>query len=246
MNSQFQKLSIMKNLKTTLLALTLLAGTALLSSCLKNKDNNTGQPISALMVVNGFSGTASADFYLNGVRVNNQPINYAINTAYFNIYPGLRRISATKGGTENILVDQSYSFGSGNYFSVFIAPKSELAADADSAVFVVTKDSLVAPETGKASIRFVNLTPGTHKLDIKVKDAATPLFSNKGFKAVTDFVSVTPNETYILEITETGSSTVKYQLAPFAVQSGKIYTVYSNGLWDGTSASAFGAKVIIH
>lgn len=237
----------MKNLKTYLLAFTLLAGTtALLSSCLKNKDNNTGDPISALMVVNGFTGTASTDFYLNTQRVNDQPINYTVNTGYFNIYPGTRRLTAKKGGTSTTIADVNYTFDGGHYFSVFIAPKSDLQADVDSATFIVSKDSLVAPETGKASIRFVNLTPGAHKLDVTVKDAATPLFSNKGFKAVTEFISVTPNETYILELYETGSSALKYQLAPFAVQAGKIYTVYSSGLWDGTNSTAFGAKFIIH
>lgn len=231
----------MKNLKNYFFALTLVLGATLLSSCLKDNDDNTNQPISALTVVNAYSGSLATDFYLDNQGI--VTINYkGATNNYFNIYPGTRRLRVNKSGTGIILADNSYTFGEGKYFSLFIANKTE--ANADSAVFVVTQDSLVNTPTGKASIRFVNLTPGTRNFDVAIKGSATPLFSNRAFKSATDFVTIDPSANFIVEIREAGTATVKYEIPSFAIAAGNIYTVYTSGLWDGTGATALTANVM--
>lgn len=235
----------MRILKSYPFILTLIFGASLLTACSKI-DNNDNQPISALTVVNAFSGTGSIDFYLDYNRVNVSPWDYKLNTGYFNIYPGARNIKVSNGLNSNeILARTNYNFPEGKFISLFIAPKLE--SNADSAVFVVAIDSLVQTETGKASLRFVNLTPGARKLDVTVKDSPNLLFSSREFKSVTDFVTVNPSANYILQIREAGTDGApKLELAPFAVEAGKIYTVYSNGLWNGTGSSSFGASVIVN
>lgn len=229
----------MKNLKNYLFALTLILGATLLSSCLKD-DDNTPEPVSALTVVNAYSGSAAIDFYMN-----NQPVvslDYTSKAGYFNIYSGTRRLTATKKGTNTVLSDKNHVFAEGKYFSLFIANQTD--ANADSAVFVVTQDSLVQTVAGKASIRFVNLTPGTRNIDVFVKGSATPLFSNRAFKSATDFVTIDPSANLILEIREAGSATVKYEIPSTAITAANIYTVYSAGSWEGSGATALTAKIL--
>lgn len=217
----------------------------LLSGCNKANDSEN-QPISALTVINAFSGTSSIDFFLDFNRVNTNLWEYKVSSGYFNIYPGVRNIKVVNGlSSSQILAKANYNFPAGRYISLFIAPKLE--SNADSAVFIMAVDSLAQPETGKANLRFVNLTPGSHKLDLLVKGSNDVLFSNKAFKDVTDFISVNPSSSYILQIRENGPDTaIKYELPAFELKAGKIYTVYSNGLWDGTGTTAFGANVIIN
>ncbi|HEY0667782.1 MAG TPA: DUF4397 domain-containing protein [Sphingobacteriaceae bacterium] len=217
----------------------------LLSACNKTDDNDN-QPISALTVINAFSGVASIDFFLDNNRVNTNAWEYKVSSGYFNIYPGIRNVKITNGLSSNqTLVRANYDFPAGRYISLFIAPKLE--TNADSAIFVVAVDSLVQPEAGKASLRFVNLTPGTRKLDLLVKGSTDALFSNKAFKEVTGFTSVSPSSNFILQIRENGTDgSIKLELPSFELKAGKIYTVYSNGLWNGTGSSAFGANVTIN
>lgn len=233
----------MRIFRTQLFIAGLFMATVLLSAC--NKKNND-QPISALTVINAFSGSASVDFYLDNQRINTNPLNYKVNTGYFNIYPGQRSVKVNNGANSTqVLARATANFPEGQYISLFIAPKLE--SNADSAIFVVSIDSLVQPETGKASIRFVNLTPGSRKLDVLVKGSTEALFSNQAFKGVSSFISVSPSSDYILQIRETGmGGTPKFELPAFNLQAGKIYTVYSNGLWEGTGAAAFGANVTLN
>ena len=233
----------MRNLKNYHFAFALLIGALSLSAC--NKINNDEQqPVSALTVINAFSGASSIDFFLDYNRVNAGAWNYKLNTGYFNIYPGKRNIKVSNAlNTSQVFARADYNFPTGKFISLFIAPKLE--TNADSAIFVVAVDSLAEPPTGKASIRFVNLTPGARKIDVSIKDSTDVLFSDLAFNDVTDFVTINPSSNFSLEVREAGiDGSVKLHVTPFAVQAGKIYTVYSNGLWEGTGSAAFGASVL--
>jgi hypothetical protein len=242
------KKGIMKNQvkksKVALWGAVLLGSVILLSSCLKNKDDYV-QPVAAISLINGYSGNASVDFYLDNQKVNTQPILYEQNTEYIQVYSGTRRITVTNSGTTKILADGGLPLSSGKYYSVFLAKTSETSTDSISGR--VVEDDLNVPTGQKAKIRFANLTPGDDQIDVFIEGVADSLFGKRPFLSISAFKEVDPG-TKNFQIKATGNPDVKLPVQ-LTLQPGKIYTLSTNGLWNGTPTNnmdAFGTQLTTH
>jgi hypothetical protein len=219
----------------------ILFGVMLLSSCLKNNDDYKPST-SYFSVVNSFSGNPSVDFWLDNQKASVQPLLYKEKSEYLEVYSGTRRLTVTNGGTTDIIADGNVGFSASQYYSVFLGPKSETEPNLVAGVIAV--DNLTLPTSGKAKIRFVNLTPGALKMDVHIKgqtSLADTLFGNKAAASVSAFKEIDPSVT-ALEIREAGKSEVKLEV-PVTLQANKIYTLSTSGLWAGTAGHVFAAKL---
>ena len=214
-----------------------------LSSCLKSKDNYTEPPAASLMLVNASSGVPDMDFYLNRSLVNNSgSIEYPSATNYFQLYQGNWEVAVAKYGGNVALSAGTAVFVGGKYYTVFAARKS--ATSTDSVALFASTDDLTAPPSGKAKIRFINLTPDAPAMDVAVKDSTTVL-TGQAFGKMSDFITVSPKDAFVLELHEAGNSNVKLTTSSFTVRADKIYTVYSHGLWNVSSGdTAFNVSSI--
>lgn len=217
-------------------------GVLLLSSCLKNNDDFTPS-VSYFSIVNGYPGDASIDYYLDNQKANVQPLLYKQASAYLEVFSGDRRLTVTSAGTTNVVADGAIRFSPSVYYSVFLARKSVTNADSLSGFVVV--DDLTLPTTNKAKIRFANLTPGATKIDVNIKGVQDTLFGNKAFSSISAFKEVDPSVS-ALEIRQAGQAAVKLEV-PVTLQAGKIYTLSTNGLWDGTAGTdVFATQLTTH
>jgi len=216
----------MKTLKQTLVLLSL--AVFFLASCKKNNVDNTPQPdIAAFNVVNAAPGQTSFNFALDNQIVNGPALVFTDNTGYISAYTGIRKFDATLGGTTLSVLTDTLNLETNKYYSVFITGQSTFST-------LITEDDLTAPTTGKAKIRFIQLSPDAGTLVLGIKGAAA-LFPKQAYKIASDYIPIDPAQ-YVLEIKDNGGDALTEVNA--TITAGKIYTVWSGGLLKGTGSSA--------
>lgn len=210
----------------------------LLSSCLKNNNDNEVVGSSALTVINAWAADSTAvDYYLDrGSRINAQPILFSQRLPYFEIFSGQRLSSAVLSGTNVIIQEDQHVYNEGAFYSLFLTGTS------DTAEFVQVEDNLTAPEAGKAKVRFAHMGPDAPAIDVAVKGGDV-LFSNQAFKSTSPFSTVNPGS-YTLEVRLAGTGTVVLEVPPISFGADSIYTVMARGLVNGTGSLALGAQLI--
>jgi len=96
---------------------------------------------------------------------------------------------------------------------------------------LIFTDDLKKPETGTAALRFVHLALNTPPLDIAITNGPT-LFTNIPYKSATAYTPINLG-IYSLLIKVSGETNVV--LTPsIAVEDGKIYSIYAEGIASGT------------
>jgi len=200
-----------------------------LSSCLKDKTGDNPVPsYAALSVVNASPNLQRFDFVIDNRLVNDDAFDFSERLAYFNIFTGTRSIGIYKDQTKDSLRTGRLVAVSGKIYSLYvvgIAPNHE---------FLVVQDSLVRPATGKAQIRFMNLSPNAPALKLNYGLDST-LFNNIVYKGRTEFVEVTGGKNYNLSISPaTGTGNTATQ-ANVKIESNRIYTVWAKGIYNNTT-----------
>ena len=203
----------------------ILAGLTLfsLSSCLK--DTNKGNQdalISGLTVINGATDAPSVDFTLNRSLVPPGNVSFGYRIRYFGVYPGDYSASFYKYGTNsNPIQTQNITLEKSKYYSLFLAGTKE------NLTTLFIEDDLTLPAEGKATLRFLNLSPNAGILDFSMENEVK-FASQKEFKAYTEFKVVSPGE-YSASFKSSTGELVNF---PFTLklEAGKVYTVWARGL----------------
>jgi len=219
---------------TAKIILSLLTITLTLSACKKDLNND---PIEAagIIFIHASPGTGALDLVVDNQKINS--FTYTKNLGYYAAYPGLRLIGVAKKDSLRYVTSATANLKSGTFYSVFVVDtlkKTNLFA---------LEDDLNAPETDKAKVRFINLSPGASALDLNIQGGAA-LFSNKAFKEFTPFTSINPSDNYTFEVKESSTATVKATLPAVKIEKGKIYTIWVKGLKTTTDSTAFGLSVM--
>jgi hypothetical protein len=194
-----------------------------LSSCLKDLSGDEPQNASALNVVNASPGPLVINFFLNNNLVNGPSLGYGQESTYLLTTSGTKKFDAATGGTFNSLVADTISLENDKYYSIFIAGEN------NSLSTLLTEDDLSAPPSGKAKVRFINLSPDGGTFALSVKTGAT-LFQNQAYKTASAFTVIDPGA-YMFELRNLENA-VEHE-ASLDVVAGKIYTVWVGGLKDG-------------
>ena len=218
---------------TTKIICALFALTIILSACKKDWNDD---PIEAAGIgfVHASPGTGALDFILDNQKIGN--FTYNNDRGYYAAYPGTRLVGVSKKDSLKYLTNGTATLRGGSFYSVFVVDTLK------STKLLLIEDDLKAPETEKAKVRFINLSPGSAPLDLAVEGNATALFTAKAFKEYTPFTAISPSESYTFQLKEGGA--VKASLPAVKIEKGKIYTIWAKGLKSTTDSTAFGLSVM--
>jgi hypothetical protein len=222
----------MKNYKKTrslTLGILFLSISLIFSSCLKNlNSDNEPQQAAAINVVNASPGPLAFNFFLDNGIVNGPALAFGQETTYLLATTGTRKFDIASAGTVNSLLADTLSLETDKYYSVFVAGEN-----ASLSTFV-TEDDVAAPASGKAKIRFINLSPDGGTLALGIKNGAT-LFPGQTFKTTSAFAEIDPAAYMLVLKAQDGSAAFESSVD---VAAGKIYTVWAGGLKNGVDNTA--------
>ena len=221
-------------------ALVLLFSSALIS-CKKEKVKDT----SKVNFVHASPDAPGVDLLVDNLKVNTSPLTFPNYTGYLSVTAGTRNIKVNAAGTSTTVINADVPFTKDKNYSLFAF--NRLA----SISAILVEDNLATPASGKAHIRFFHLSPGAPSVTVGVLngDVFTPVFSNRAYETQS---SATANQafapvdagTYKFDVRVAGSTTSVLTLNNIALQAGKIYTVFANGIVGGTPS--LGAQIILH
>lgn len=204
----------------------------LFSACRKNRSVEP-QEVAAINVVNASPGPLAINFFLNNNLVNGPALAFTQESGYVLTLAGLNKFDATSGGTTQVVVRDTLQLKTDKYYSLFITGHNL------SLSTFLTEDDLSLPSSGKAKIRFLQLSPDGGTLVLRIKGGAI-LFRAQAYKTASEFVSIDPLA-YTFQLEETDGSAIRE--SSIELMPGKIYTVWSGGLKDGLEINAMGLKI---
>lgn len=207
-----------KTLLFSLISLFMLS--VLFTSCTKD-DNNAG--LSAyVMATNSAEASAPQDFYADNNKLNGSAMAYTQSSSYITIGAGTHQLQFKTATTATVNSSISQSFSSGKYYSVFYT---------DDKSAVTAEDDRTMPQSGKARVRFINLSSAINSnVDFAVA-GGSKLVSALSYKAASAYYDVDAATAFSLSVS--GSSSVLLNI-PASIQAGHIYTIYISGATTAT------------
>jgi hypothetical protein len=205
-------------------AVALMACASLLMTGCLDDDNNVAPadvPVSYVTLYNASPDAPDLNIIVDNKQINNGPFGYADNTGYLRFYTGERNLKFGPYGANNVTVDTVVTLVDSKAYSIFVVDNFRHAE-----VLVLTDTSASEPASGKALIRFVNLSPDAQPLALKVKDAASTLTGEQSFKGATAFMEVDVND-YNFDVVSSGGT--ELSLPNISLQQGNYYTVLVRG-----------------
>ena len=119
----------------------------------------------------------------------------------------------------------------GEIYSVYVV------GEAPNHEFLTITDSLETPTTGKANIRFLNLSVNAPALKLNYGVDST-LFNSVTYKNFSDFVEIPGGKRYDFSVaTATGTGNTATE-SNVLIESGKIYTIWAKGIYDNTTVDS--------
>lgn len=209
----------------------------LLFSCLKDHNTYVTVPTAQLMVVQGSPDAPAETLYLNNNRVTSQPYNYGDWAGYFNAYTGNRQVVLYNYNNQTQVASDTITLQQAVTYSLFLA-NTYTKPD-----FILLKDTIAQPASGKATIRFVDVSPDAGAVDLAVNN--TVLVSNKSYKGASSFLPVNGNNTAsTFQVLKSGTNTVLATLSNVTIQNGNVYTVWLHGLAAGSGTTVLAVGII--
>jgi len=201
--------------------------TTIFSSCSKKDDYQYDPNVLSIAVTNAASASLPQDVYFGNAKLNATPLAYSQTVGYVNI-TGSPTISFKNTGTADVNASSTTSLSPGKYYMVYYTDAKDIA------VFV---NERTAPQSGKARIRFINLTTAVGSaVDFGISGGGK-IVSGLTYKAASSYQDVDPTKGYSLY---TGGSTSVLLDIPITLQAGGIYSLYITG----TTSATVGFKII--
>lgn len=226
----------MKNFRS-LKNLALAAFVILLAAGCAKTNNEPNTPVSTLAVYHVSPDAPKLQFKLNSSVLNTDSAGYGTYGYYVNAYSGSRELSAYQREIKKTNITTTLLEGS-IYSAWLTGPWA-------SAEFVIIEDKLSNPASGKANVRFVNMSFGSPALDL-VTSTGAAVVSNTAYKTGSDFISLDGNQNYNFVIRANGTTVDKVLLPSVTIQTGRIYTIVAKGFYTGTGTTALGGDVLIN
>lgn len=176
---------------------------------------------SYIRVLHASPNTPAVDIYVNN-RQTFRNVTFKKFTDYVNLPTGLYNIKVFTAGTMiNPIINTSLFIPGGIIYTVAITdtlPNIHLFPILDVRRPIIQ---------GKTLVRFVHLSPDAPNMDITLPNG-TVLFRNIGYKGVTRYISVNP-EQYTLEARISGSGEKILTIPNIKFKPDRFYTVYAVG-----------------
>lgn len=192
-----------------------------LSACLDDDDRNTEPvPLGYVSIYHASPDAPPLDISVDDRRVNSQPFGYSDYSGYLNFYTGSRKVKFSSVNATNALIDTVFNIADGKAYSIFVINR---LANIET---LVVQDSAASPATGKAMIRFVQLSPDAPAVDIA--DVSGSLFTNTAFKQATPFREVDA-KMYSFNVKSAATGEVLLTAKDVNIREGRFYTIVTRG-----------------
>jgi predicted small secreted protein len=197
---------------------------------------NAGQD--SLMLINASPDAGAIDFTFNDVKINSQPLSYTQNTAYTLIDVGIKKVETTIPPSTVKQLSIPILLQPKKVYSVFFAGtlKNNLIE------YVATQDNLSNPDKGKSKYRFINLSPNSSTLDLRLASDSV-LVSNLPYRSASDFNQIKAGA-YSFKLISRDTAIKTNATLNFTLLNGKVYTFWAKGLVKGEGTQAVGIQVI--
>lgn len=218
--------SLLKKLQTLFIVV---VSVSLLSSCLKTYVDPKITASAHTVFVNTIPNGASYSFFIDEFRVSSQTISFSFALPAIYVTAGTKKVDLVPRNGIPAFTD-TITFKSTYFYTIFTTQQ----ATTDPEFFIVEDSpaNLQTPPAGKAKVRFVNLSPDAPNTDLYF-DGGANIITNLPYKTSSDFVTVDAG-VFDFDFRETGTTTTKFK-KHVAIESGRIYTVFSLGLWNAVS-----------
>lgn len=245
-----------KRISLTSIVVTLFAA-VIVNACKKDKASPPPpeeKKKSFIQMVNATPKTGELDLSLDSKTIvaklsyQNQPNGYVQFELKDNI-----PFKITAPGDKTV-AEGKYTFEKDKYYTVFAY--DTLSTD-KKVKYIILKDSLPDPGTGKSNIRFLHLSPDASPVNIDIFKGTDSLrFVTKG-----SYIGGTPNTValssfnkiaggdYRVKIrskTKAGADTLLLNVSPVKVESGKTFTLYLGGLVKGKDPHKISVQLLQH
>ncbi|WP_462232047.1 DUF4397 domain-containing protein [Mucilaginibacter sp.] len=191
------------------------------SACTKTNDSS---PQITYSNIAGINATESGlfDFYINNSRAGNG-LNPGDVVGYFSVLPTTNTVTFNVASTSSYVATSNLDCTAGSFYSAFLG---------DGGSIVTAEDDRTAPQTGKARIRFVNMsTYLTGPIDFGAT-GGSKIITGIPPKSPTIYFEVDPAMTSISGY-NAGTSTPLFSI-PVSMQAGNVYVFYVAGTTNGT------------
>ena len=185
-------------------------------------DDIQPSPVSYVSLYNASPDAPDLNIVVDNRQINTYPFEYSDYTGYLRFYIGDRNLQFGPFGASNIVVDSTVTLENEKAYSIFVVD------DFTDASLLVLNDNSEAPASGKAKIRFVNLSPDGGAVQLKVKDEPTSLTEDESFKEATEFFEVDA-KTFDFEVVSGVNGESKLQIPAVELQEGWFYTILVKG-----------------
>lgn len=217
----------MENFKNTLrfkyLFLFAAITVAALSSCKKDdnhKNNNSGT--ASVMVTNAAEGSSSQDLMLDNAAVSGSTVAYTQSSNYLTVNSGDHQAKFVNSGSATANASFDLSLQANQHYSIYYTGD----ASTSSSSYVVTQDDLSAPASGKAKVRFVQVSSAlSSAIDLGIS-TSDKLVTGLAYRVASAYYNIDANATFQLYTAGSGTSSLNIATA---AQAGKVYTVYISG-----------------
>ncbi|MFD0749544.1 DUF4397 domain-containing protein [Mucilaginibacter calamicampi] len=190
------------------------------SSCSKTEENKP-MAVAGLAVTNAASASAAQDVYFDNQRVTASALAYTQTAGYFSV-AGSPTISFRTANTTDVYGSGTTSLTPGKYYNAFLS---------DDKNVTVYENDLTPPQSGKARIRFINLSSGVgSNADFGIAGGAK-IVSGLTYRSASAYQDVDPTSGYSLY---TGGSSSVLLAIPVTLTVGGIYTLYISGSTNTT------------
>jgi len=181
---------------------------------------------SYIRILHASPDAPAVDVYANDMLIARN-LSYKFFTEYLNVVPGNYNIRVfPTGNTTNPVIDTNLSIPANSIYTV--AASGVLS---NIGLFPISEPIMAVPP-GKLFLRFVHLSPDAPDVDVVLPDGYV-LFSNIGYKGVTNYIPVNPG-TYTVYVNPTGTNKPVLYVPNITLNSGKFYTIYAVGLAQGS------------
>ena len=203
----------------------------LLTSCMKNKGDNTDIPAAGLMALNLAPDQQSVVVALSNNLLTRVPLAYTNYTGgYQNIYIGERPVESFDYPSDKPLASSNYTFEKDKYYSLFVVGANNSYRNV---ITVDNFDSLSAT-SGNAYIRYINaVTDSVNTPVVNITAGSTTIVNETAtYAGVSQFKAVAPGQVSITAKNGTVDASRTIDVA-----QGKVYTVLISGVPGATDDS---------
>ena len=182
-------------------------------------------PVCILSVYNANADEdAEVDMSLNSVQVNNTPIAYKTFLDYFQLDPGEKTIKFTTTSSGTKVIDTSFTLVNFKAYSLFVTKRNSSA----KVISILTLDEGMMTTNTNTMVRFINLSPDSPDVDVKLVGESNVFASNVPFMLMTPYKELAPVD-FTVKIVRSSDGTELQTVQLSSTSSGYYQTIVLSG-----------------